>query len=380
METIAAASRPRADAARVHNGVWYRRWYPFAQLGSCLLYHRITRDQTPAVGFRPTHGLSVHVDRFEEQVEYLSRVHHCLDLGTAMRLLKEGRLPTRSIIITFDDGYRDNLALALPVLERYGVPATIYVTTGFAEGRARAWWYEVEAILRERQGLTLEWNQKVYSYSLRSDEEKFQAVADLFPLIRGLNRENQAVFLEGLYNAAQMTRVPPPEFLNWQEIRELGRHPLITIGAHTEHHLMLRALTTREAKQELSAPKCALEAVLGRPVLHFAYPFGGSDAVGFREMRLVREAGYASACVTHLGHICVNCARTPYALPRITVDHSDTMLTLKRKLSGIDTFIYKHIKGCVVPIASAETGGLCGALLRFAAAFTRRLLVRRPAL
>ncbi len=351
-----AAVRPKSADRPVEGTIhaafkkaWYRAQHPFSGLGSCLLYHRVAAgdDQEP---FHPTLSLSVHPAKFQEQMEYISEAHQCLDLPTAVSLLKSKRLPLGTVVVTFDDGYRDNLINALPVLERHNVPATIFVTTGFIDGRVRPWWFEVEHIVRVAASVEFDWGDRLYSYPTGSSDEKHRALLRLFTMMRRLNLEQQEMLLAKLYAAAGAPALPCVQFLSWEEVVELDRHPLITIGAHTRNHLMLRALSMQCAEREIADAKRILEERLGHPVQHFAYPFGGADAAGFREMRLVRNAGFQSACVTDFGHLCSNCGTTCFALPRVTIDYQDTLSSVKRKLRGIDAFIFKYLKGSFIPI------------------------------
>jgi hypothetical protein len=118
----------------------------YAGLTTILMYHQISPERTPPTGFDPNIGLCVPVELFEQQVQYLSRHYRCLSLPQALDGLRAGTLRQPSVVLTIDDGYRDSLLLALPVLERYRVPATIYVTTGYVQGTASLWWLEYEFI------------------------------------------------------------------------------------------------------------------------------------------------------------------------------------------------------------------------------------------
>src|SRR5205814_7651707 len=110
-------------------------------LGLVLLYHRIVELRSEPW------NLSVAPRRFEEQMEALRAVASPVALARIVRALGGGEIPDRAVAITFDDGYADNQAAALPVLERHGVPATVFVTTGFVGQPLEMWWDQLERIL-----------------------------------------------------------------------------------------------------------------------------------------------------------------------------------------------------------------------------------------
>lgn len=340
-ETMATSiGRGRRSGGRVS-----RLRYPLSSACSCLLYHQLTATHHVETGYDPTLGLMVHVDRFAEQMEYISQTRHCLDVGSGVRLLKQGKLPWRSAMVTFDDGYYDSIALALPILEKYRVPATVYVATGFVEKTARPWWLDLERIIRKSAHLSFTWKELRYSLDCRTAEEKIEAGQVLYGLLQPLGHEEQSQLLHTLFQTAELPPVYPVQFLDWNDLVELGKHPLITIGAHTENHPLLRALPRQDAWRELAAPKKALESRLGKPVPHLAYPFGSPAAVGPREVDLASQIGYESAFVTYFGHIGPHSARRCFTLPRITIDYFDSLRSVRRKLAGIDAFVYRYVKG-----------------------------------
>lgn len=310
----------------------------YGGLASCLLYHRVI-DQPLAERDYLYSGLVVHRDSFEEQLSHVSRNYSCISLDEGVHKLRGGTLSPRSVMITFDDGYRDNLTIALPLLEKYGVPATIFITPGFIDGGPRLWWYEIEYLVRNLDHLCFEWRGELHHYSLNSWAEKNHALARLDPLFKKLRPEEQETLLSALY---------PPELapfsyqgmmLSWDEIRELGRHPLITIGAHTMHHPVLSLLRPEEMKREIQGARDTLEAVLGHAVTHSSYPYGSVNEAGAREYAESGSSGCAASWTTRFGHIHGDHAERLHALPRVAVDYYDNREQFEAKLIGLDSMI-----------------------------------------
>ena len=108
--------------------------------------------------------------------------------------------------------------------------------------------------------------------------------------------------------------------MTWDEIRALAADPLATIGAHTVNHVMLAKASDQVARTELKVGREALEARLGRPVHHLAYPYGGRDIVGTREFRLAAELGYRTAVTTRPGVLFAEHREQLMALPRISLN------------------------------------------------------------
>lgn len=310
---------------------------------SILMYHQISRG-VQQESFHPHLGLQVDVDSFEEQMQLLQLTHRCLRLSTLTALLHAKKLPPSCAAVTFDDGYRDGLTLALPILERYHIPATIFITTGFLDGRARLWWRELESFIQTAERLEFCWDRKVYHYPLTTLELKeicFQELTQLFLQLSPTDI-NKLLNVIQLANGCQQQH--PVQMLSWSDLEELAKHPLITLGAHTVHHPALRFQTDDIVREELLHSREELAQQIGRKISHFAYPFGGYQQVSPREMNIVRELGFSSACITYFDHIFRKYSLYQHALPRINVDWMDTLGTFARKLTGLDAFIYSTIK------------------------------------
>ena len=218
---------------------------------------------------------------------------------------------------TFDDGYRDNLTLALPVFREFGMPFAVHVSPGLIDGSAGLWWYLIDAALGRSEWLSFAWRGREYRWAAGS-RDAFSALAKMIREEPGETREDLVAAIcaaAGLEAAGLQKRL----MMTWDEVRRLAAEPLVTIGAHTVTHPVLRRLGDAEALAEMADSKRQLEAQLGGPVRHLAFPFGGANAVGVREFRLAGEAAFATATTTRCANLFPAHARHLTALPRLTV-------------------------------------------------------------
>ncbi|MBV1706258.1 MAG: polysaccharide deacetylase family protein [Hyphomicrobiales bacterium] len=225
-------------------------------------------------------------------------------------------------VFTFDDGYRDNAEIALPVLERHDVPFTLYVTTGFADRTARLWWRELEGALRHVTRLRCRTAQGDIDMPAATAHEKqvaFRRVywalragpeADLLETTGRLFREaggDSAALVEGLC-------------LDWDGLAAISRHRLCTIGVHTLTHPRLAKLTPDEAQREMAQARDEITRRLQVPGAHLSYPVGDPSSAGPREFALARELGFSTAVTTRPGMVMAAHAGRMQALPRLSVN------------------------------------------------------------
>jgi peptidoglycan/xylan/chitin deacetylase (PgdA/CDA1 family) len=262
-------------------------------------------------------------------------------LDEALRRLSNGSAARPFAVLTFDDGYRDNLTRALPVLERLQAPFTVFVPTGAVTRELFAWWLALRALLVARQEIEIGCMGERFSCASLSDKvAAFDAVSRWVAEDRRRTHDLMPTFaahglsLEGLAEAY---------FLSEEELRTLAKHPLVTIGAHTTSHAALPALETEEARAEMADNKAFLENLLDREVLHFAYPYGaGRAARDGREPTLAREIGFASAVTTRTSPVFPRHRDNPHALPRIGVRPHETLGSLYYRASGLSWALKAH--------------------------------------
>lgn len=311
----------------------------FAGHGTCLMYHRIAPDEAPRdtaqPAFQPNRSLIVSAGAFNEQMAYLSRHCNCLSLPQAIDYLKSGRLPHRSVVVTFDDGYLDNLTIALPILKAHGIPATVYVTTGLISQDASLWWYELEQCIATNVELNFMWRNQNYRFVMAGHLEKQESYIFLNRMLKNMDLNEQNEFMNQLHCKARVKFKYSDLVLHRQHLSRLAAEPLITIGAHTHNHPVLSRLSNILLRREVGHSRELLQSWTKRPVTHLAYPFGDKQQADKREFEVARELGFESAVTTRLGHIHSFHRNHLFALPRVAIDDQDCMARFEWKLSGL---------------------------------------------
>jgi peptidoglycan/xylan/chitin deacetylase (PgdA/CDA1 family) len=240
----------------------------------------------------------------------------------------------RFVILTFDDGYRDNALLALPILERHNAPFTLFVPTGAPTGTLYSWWLGLRDLFRRHESVAIE------AMGRRFDCPDLPTkIAALTEVERWVHQDfRRKEMLKIAFDAAGVSfpALNKRYFLNEQELQELSRHPLACVGAHTSSHAALATLDRETARREMADNRVYLEQLIQRPVRHFAYPYGEPSASGAREVTLAAELGFATAVTTRHGQLLKEHANTPCALPRIGVTAHDTPTSFIAKMSGLE--------------------------------------------
>ncbi len=222
-----------------------------------LMYHSIARSrEEPWIA--PGNRIDAAV--FERHCQYLARHRVVLALDDLLDRLEEGReIPTGAVVLTFDDGYRDTLEVAAPILRRHGLSATLYLATSYVDRGANQWEDELYALYRHASRLP---SDVVRSYTAE--------VAEL--LVHDM--EGRARILDSVRARLLPERSAPRMTLTWDEVREVEQSfPEITLGVHTDEHLDLAALSTSSAMQHVQNSIDCFERELRRPPLHFAFPY-----------------------------------------------------------------------------------------------------------
>lgn len=231
----------------------------------------------------------------------MSQLHSALSQDVAW--------PSRAIVITLDDGYRDNLLKGLPIFERHGVPFVIYLSTGFIGGLSLPWWYVLEELLSSRSALLWEgkaWNMK----DIAEKDEIFMRVRE-----RALRSEQGGeAYVSNLCRANGYDRADAEGlFLTWNDVRALQAHPLAEIGNHGHRHLNLQRVSREAAFEEFVLAKEAILHHTGETPMHYAYAYGLFDDAADS---VIRRIGAATCVTTSPGWIFRNDRKKLLTLPR----------------------------------------------------------------
>jgi peptidoglycan/xylan/chitin deacetylase (PgdA/CDA1 family) len=301
--------------------------------GVILLYHRvIDLASDPQL-------LCVKPSNFEAQMRLLRESNwQPISLDGMLRKAAAGESLKQHIAVTFDDGYADNLHFAKPILERYEIPATVFVVSGQVNRRAEFWWDELGVILLETPDLpdelTITLHGEIRTWSTQGDvrdnpawhvlqEENLSPRQQAYmELARHLRNSDAAAREKILDDLRQWAGLSPLQRENHRaltdtELRTLADGGLVTIGAHTITHSMLSVLSPAEQAQEIKNSRQQLEAILGQPVTSFSYPFGSPDAFNQHSIAAAQQANFDYACANWEG--VVNKHTHLFKLPRFIV-------------------------------------------------------------
>jgi peptidoglycan/xylan/chitin deacetylase (PgdA/CDA1 family) len=282
------------------------RWLRSRLVDGALIlgYHRVAESP------RDPFALSVTPQHFAEHLDILGQHAYPIHLQELVAALRRGTLPRRAVVLTFDDGYADNLYTAKPLLERYQIPATVFVTTGHL-GR-EFWWdalarsvllpatfpFKLRLLVR---GTMLEWDLGGANNRHGGAADKGARLHLLLALqqrLSALEAEERRRVLDQLdvWSGVEATACSFDRALTPDELLQLDDGGLIEIGSHTVTHPILAALAHPEQQREIHQSKTHLETILGKPVMSFSYPHGAvSDATA----DVVQEAGFSCACMSY---------------------------------------------------------------------------------
>lgn len=269
--------------------------WPPRQTLTTLIFHRVLPAIDP---LRPGEPDPV---RFENLMRFLARNLDVLPLVQAVDLLLRGKLPRRACCITFDDGYADNLTVALPILEKYHLPATVFVATGYLNGGRMFNDTVIDAIAQTEKPLLDLRDLDLGQHALQSIEEKRKTVATILDQIKFRQPALRDEQVRMIAERAECGPLSTDIMLTSIQLQELARRG-VEIGGHTVAHTILTTLDDERALDEIRVGKQHLEALIGKPVTSFAYPNGKPVRdYAERHVHMAKAAGFARAVSTAPG-------------------------------------------------------------------------------
>ncbi|WP_405044814.1 polysaccharide deacetylase family protein [Methylocystis echinoides] len=306
-------------------------------LGVILTFHRVR----PAVhdSFAPNAGLEISPPFLDLLLHHLrAQGYAILSLDDALDVVRSARRHAQPFaVLSFDDGYRDLVDHALPILERHRAPFIAYLTPGFADRSARLWWLELEESIRRLSHVDITVAQRRIVSRCASPQEKQAAFTEIYWAIRD---GDEAALLAVVADLSARAGVDAREIathgcLGWDAIRSLAQHGLATIGAHSLSHPRLARLDAAAARREMAGSRARIREETGVTPRHFCYPVGDRTSAGRREFDLAAELGFESAVTTRPGLIFPEHRAHLQALPRLSVNgRFQSLAALDVLLSG----------------------------------------------
>ncbi|HEV8291858.1 MAG TPA: polysaccharide deacetylase family protein, partial [Tepidisphaeraceae bacterium] len=282
-----------------------------------LLYHSIPTVQG-AEWIDPANAMSPEL--FEAQMDFLAHRRQVISMSELVQRVKNHHtLDAGTVVITFDDGYLDNLQVAVPILQRYRLPAIFYLATN-AINQGFLWIDQLHTMFQRRTRHQLRLETGSGSLDIPATRSAiYRAIADV---LSRADVEQRHFILTSIQEQLQPSAAPPRLMLNWDEARQLNKqYPAIEIGLHTADHLDLVANESL-AEEQIERSQLDLERQLGIRAKHFSFPYGRFSV---HSQNVIRDLGLESAVVA--GANClIDAGSNPFALARISAPQSTSLL------------------------------------------------------
>ncbi|HYC15744.1 MAG TPA: polysaccharide deacetylase family protein [Pseudolabrys sp.] len=310
-------------------------------VGAILALHHV-RPSRPE-GFQPNRLMEVTPEFLDGLLRRLARARiDVVSLDEMHRRFIEDDFKRRFVCLTFDDGYKDFLRWAYPLLRKYRMPFAMYIATSFPDRLGELWWIALEAVIAQNRRIGMVINGKDQYFECATVREKNELYDAVYRYLRGIKTEEdvrRAVRDLCSYYDVDVVSFCRDLCMDWSEIADLAADPLCTIAAHTVNHMILRRVpieTTVRAEIEMS--RAVLEAALGKRPQHLSYPVGDPAAAGPREFRIAAELGFKTAVTARPGVLFKAHRDYLTALPRIPVSGElQQQRYLKVLMSGAST-------------------------------------------
>jgi len=291
-------------------------------VGAILTLHHVRPPRMDA--FQPNRLLEISPAFLEDVIRGLRRARvDLVSLDEMHRRIIERDFRRRFVCFTFDDGYRDNLRYALPILKKYDAPFALYIPTSFPDRFGELWWLTLEAAIARNSRISLVMDGADRRYDCDSTEAKYELYEHIYWWLRSLESEDdlrRAVRDLGARYGVDHAALADELCMTWGEIDEIAADPRATIGAHTVNHVMLRKADDAAVRSEMQQGASVLEAALGTRPAHFSYPVGDRTSAGPREFQIAAELGFKTAVTTRPGVLFPEHAAHLTALPRISLN------------------------------------------------------------
>jgi len=308
-----------------------------------LRYHAIVE---PEKNYYASPSITIPPDVFEAQIRYFAKNNTIISLNTVARCLAEGQpFPPRAVVLTFDDGYRDNYN-AYQIMKKYGAIGTFYVSAGCIDNREPLWLFEVIYLLKHTKAtrISLSIDDFAATFPLESTAGRLTAARKITAVIKSNNLEFREELRDQMRNQTSdvddYLEKAAQVMLSWEQVREMSDNGM-EIGGHTVTHLNLPNADPNDARSEIIDCKRLIEGKIDRQVDHFSYPNGGDydyyndDVKGY-----VIQAGYSTATTSNNG--LAGFASDPFELNRIRITDQLSEIVYQIECEALINKVFPH--------------------------------------
>ena len=319
----------------------------FAGKGLIFMLHRVLPEEERNQ-YTLNRDLAITPDKLEEFILHFKQKGYTfisLDEVSAW-LNNTTKLKQKFISLTLDDGYRDNLIHALPILRKHQVPATIYITNCLPNRTGILWWYLFEEYAKTANTITFQSSLHLKEYQWASTVEAYAQFIAISETIKAIPCDELASVLMISFGktAKELEVLCRSVSLSWEEINTLSHDPLITIGAHTMNHISTKQQTDERVEQEMRISKKEIEGHIGKEVKHFAYPYGGVFDVSQRDIQLAEKVGFQTSTLNQPGNIFKRNKKQTQALARMPLGNATDWERIAYYMNGIYHFSVNGFK------------------------------------
>ena len=276
--------------------------------------------------------------KFANQIKYIKNHFNIISIDEAYAYISANKgFPKNACVLTFDDGYKNYMTKALPILKAEQVPSTVYITTGISPRQGMIWADKLfYALYKSKLDLLDLTDIKFGIWPMYDKQEKIESAHEIVNSLKRIPPQRKTELMEEIEKYLEISQDKRPYLngnnpfvlLSIEDIQKLSLEPLVTIGSHSVNHEILTTLSIKEAEEEITLSKHMLELWINKPINHFSYPDGKYNAP-IKE--IVKKAGYKTATRIGLGLFKSN---RIYEIDRLAVGAWDNCYTFKAMLSG----------------------------------------------
>jgi peptidoglycan/xylan/chitin deacetylase (PgdA/CDA1 family) len=292
------------------------------QEAAIIVYHRVGPTKNDDLFNQP-----MSIDSFKKQIDYLYKNHTIISIDELISKRRSQQVPKNTVVITFDDGYKDNHTYAYPILEKYNIPATIYLTSGGIENGKLFWFDKVSYLVKHSSVEKIDIDG-LGTYELSTEPDRSLIAEGICAALHQKSENEKLAIVEKMEKICQV-RIPNDMgfryYLTWEEVKEME---LVNFGAHTVTHPILTRIPLETAKYEIIKSKHYIEEQIGKKITSFAYPVGELGDVNLQIINCVKEAGFNSAVSVYPFRL-ISSKDDSFYLGRIGVHEGVSMLKMQ---------------------------------------------------